>query len=126
AVQVGCCIYNNYVDTGLFDMDKPLREFSTEEWNAFVHGVDESGRRGRDGGQAWSVYEGLLSRFERIWLPKDPESLTGRMREAFDRVVRLGTCTDCGGSRLAPAPRSSRVHGRTIVECSAEQVDELV
>jgi excinuclease UvrABC ATPase subunit len=127
--QVHGWMWRVFAESGLFELDKPLRDYSDAEWDAFLRGacVDNgvTVELPSAGGPVPHKYEGLLPRFERIWLPKDVESLTGRTREAFERVVTHGACPDCAGTRLSEAARSALVDGRTIAEVAALEADQL-
>ncbi|MDX3104625.1 excinuclease ABC subunit UvrA [Nonomuraea angiospora] len=123
--QVGSWMWRTFAESGLFDLDKPLSGYTPREWQAFLHGEGvPASPRGRSGPAA--NFEGLLPRFERIWLPKGVESLRGRTREAYERVVTAGPCPTCHGARLSEAALSSRVGGRNIAECAAMEAGELV
>jgi excinuclease UvrABC ATPase subunit len=117
--RVGGWMWRRYADTGLFDLDKPLRDYTEREWHALLHGAD--GAESRPG----QAYEGLLPRFERIWLGKDVASLTGATRAAFERVVRQRPCPDCGGARLNERAVAVEVAGRSIAEATALEIGEL-
>jgi excinuclease ABC A subunit len=124
--HVGGWMWRTFADSGLFDNDKPLVDYTPQEWEAFINGADATVMLPSQGGPVPTKYEGLLPRFERIWLVKDPESLKGNTRAAFERVVTQGTCPDCQGARLSPAALSCLVNGRTIAECAALEAGELV
>ncbi|RCV56113.1 ATP-binding cassette domain-containing protein, partial [Marinitenerispora sediminis] len=127
ALKVGGWMWRTYADSGLFDNDKPLRDYTPEEWRAFLHGVDDhTVMLPSQGGPVPAKFEGLLPRFERIWLPKDADSFKGRAREAFQRVVVQARCPDCRGTRLSAAALSCRIAGRDIAECAALEAEELV
>lgn len=115
--QAGGWMWRTFADSGLFDLDKPLAEYTPAEWDAFLHGVPDAPS---------ANYEGLLPRFERIWLPKDADSLKGRTREAFERVVIQETCPKCHGARLSPEALASKVGGRSIAECAAMEAEDLL
>ncbi|MFC7327880.1 ATP-binding cassette domain-containing protein [Marinactinospora rubrisoli] len=125
--QVGGWVWRTFAGSGLFDNDKPLRAYTPEEWRLFLHGdgdvtVDLPSR----GGAVPARFEGLVTRMERVWLPKDPDSLKGRTREAFERVVVQRECPECRGTRLSAAALSCRVNGHGIAECAAMEAADLV
>nr|WP_313885669.1 hypothetical protein [Fodinicola feengrottensis] len=110
--HVGGWTWRTFAESGLFDVDRPIDRFSADERHAFLYGVPEK-------------LEGVLGRFERIWLPKDVQTLKGNTREAFERVVTEGTCLDCDGARLSQKTLSCRVNGRNIAECSNLEAENL-
>jgi len=50
---------------------------------------------------------------------------TASGRSGADRYLRTRSCPDCGGSRLAPAARASRLAGRGLAEICALPLGEL-
>jgi excinuclease UvrABC ATPase subunit len=123
--HVGGWTWRSLAGHALFDNDKPLAEFTDAEWDTLLHGADALLERDDTGVTTPKNYEGLLPRFERIWLPKDVETLRGPTRAAYERVVTHGACPDCDGTRLNEAARSVLVGGRTITECSALEAGQL-
>ena len=110
-----------FAESGYFDADKPLADYSDAEWERFLHGPEAKVEiRGLN-----LKYEGLEQKFERSFLSKDVETAQPHIRAAIERVATFAPCPDCGGARLKPAALASRVAGRNIAECAAMQVDDL-
>jgi excinuclease UvrABC ATPase subunit len=124
--QVGGWTWRTFAGSTLFDNDKPLKDFTADEWQAFLHGADAVVQRPTDPKPVPKQYEGLLPRFERIWLPKDVETLKSHTREAYERVVTAGPCPDCDGTRLNETARSATVNGRRITDCAALETEQLL
>ncbi|GAA1318298.1 ATP-binding cassette domain-containing protein [Actinocatenispora thailandica] len=118
--QAGGWMWRSLAESGHFDTGKPLRDYTEAEWQLLLRG--DTGTAGRPHGR----YEGLLTRFERIWLGKDVASLTGGTRAAFERVVTQRRCPACDGARLSAAARGARLNGHTLPECTAMEIAELV
>ncbi|MEV4007866.1 excinuclease ABC subunit UvrA [Actinomadura sp. NPDC049753] len=124
---VGTFVWQLYAESGLFDPDKPLRDFTPEEWDLLLHGKGfRVPRRNRTGSMGHNAYEGMIERFQRLYLKRDLASLPPKVRDAARRVVREQTCPACGGARLNAAALASRVGGRTIAELSRMEVGDLV
>lgn len=100
-----------------FDVKKPLKKYTKEEWNKLLHFDDPKLK---------PPYEGLIPKFKRLYLGKDAEEMAPHLRPSFERIVTRGPCTACGGTRLSEVARACRVNGKNIAECSAMQVSELV
>jgi excinuclease UvrABC ATPase subunit len=124
--QVGGWMWRTYAGSTLFDNDTPLRDFTDQQWQAFLHGADALVQRPTDTAPVPKQYEGLLPRFTRIWLPKDVDTLTGPTRAAYERVVTQGTCPDCHGTRLCAAARAVTVDGHTITDATALEAEQLL
>jgi excinuclease UvrABC ATPase subunit len=117
--------WSTFAKSGFVDVKKPLKKYTKEEWHNFLH-LDNSKVKTNAQGQRFSSgYQGLIPRFKRLYLGKDAEKLAPHLRESFDRIVTLGPCAACGGTRLSEVALACRVGGRNIAECSAMQVSEL-
>ncbi|HTE55944.1 MAG TPA: excinuclease ABC subunit UvrA [Kofleriaceae bacterium] len=102
--------------SGFFDVEKPLKKYTKEEWNKFLHLEDPKMK---------PPYEGLIPKFKRLYLSKDAKQMAPHLRPAFERIVTPGPCASCGGTRLSEVARACRVGGKNIAEWSAMQVSEL-
>lgn len=124
---VGTFPWQLYAESGLFDPDRPLREFTETEWELLLHGKGfRVPRRNRTGSMGDNAYEGLVARFERLYLNRDPGALRAGLREAVRRVVREDACTACGGARLNPAALASRIGGRSIADLARLEAADLI
>jgi excinuclease UvrABC ATPase subunit len=110
-----------FAESGFFDPDKPLREFTAEEWEQFLH---NPGVKLKVNGIN-TTYEGLVVKVQRMYLSKDRESAQPHIRAFIDRVATFQACTACGGTRLRPEVLTSKIAGRNIADCAAMQVSDL-
>jgi excinuclease UvrABC ATPase subunit len=111
-----------YRNSGLFDMDKPVKDFTAEERDNLLHLND--GRKIKVG-KIGLTYEGVVSKLKSGLGAKDPENLQPHVRLEYDRIFRRGTCPACRGTRLNQAALGSTIDGRNIAECSSMQVSDL-
>ncbi|GAB2468310.1 excinuclease ABC subunit UvrA [Promicromonospora xylanilytica] len=118
---VGSWYWKVYADSGLFDADKPLAEYSETEWHDLMYGAE---RKIVSGGIN-VTYESLVPKITRLYLVKDVESMKGAMRAAVDRLATFTACPACGGTRLNDRARSSLVKGKHIGEAAAMQLTDL-
>ncbi|WP_433225293.1 ATP-binding cassette domain-containing protein [Actinomadura formosensis] len=124
---VGTFTWQLHAESGLFDPDRPLRDFTPAEWDLLLHGKGfRVPRLNRTGSMGHNAYEGLIERFERLYLGRDLDALPAAQREAVRRVVREDTCPACGGARLNPAALASRIGGRTIADLSRMEIGDLI
>ncbi|WP_131742662.1 ATP-binding cassette domain-containing protein [Actinomadura roseirufa] len=123
---VGTYVWQLYAESGLFDPDKPLRDFTPAERDLLLHGKGFRVRRlNRTGSMGHNAYEGLAERFERLYIKRGIDSLTGKQRDAARKVVREQTCPGCGGARLNQAALASRIGGRTIADLYRLEIGDL-
>ncbi|MFJ9719216.1 ATP-binding cassette domain-containing protein [Streptomyces sp. NPDC101213] len=126
AFAVGTFQWQLYAESGLFDPDLPLREFSAEDRETLLHGsgfkVDRAGRHG----VYKNEYEGIVLRFTRRYLKAGLDALKAKERAAVEEVVTEGPCEVCGGARLGPAALASRIAGDTIADYCALEITDLI
>ena len=112
-----------YRNSGLFDMDKPIRKYTKEERHNLLH-LDD-GRKIKVG-KIGLTYEGVVAKLKKGLGAKDPDSLQPHVRAEYDRIFTRQLCPACRGARLNAAALESRIDGHNIAELSALQVSELV
>ncbi len=123
--NVGGYNLHTFVKSGFFDVKKPLKKYTKEEWRDFLHRDDTKVKVNKQGQKFSSGYDGLIPKFKRLYLSKDAQTMPAHLREAFEKIVTQGPCAACGGTRLSEAARACRIDGKNIAECSAMQVNEL-
>lgn len=127
SMAVGTARWKRYVLSGYFDNDKPLADYSPDEWDTLLHAEAVKPPHPLKGWWASSKYEGLMPRFARSYLAKEPDDdIKGVTKAEFERVVMRGPCLDCGGARLNPKVLGCRIGGLNIAEFSAMQVGDLL
>ncbi|MCT7355859.1 excinuclease ABC subunit UvrA [Streptomyces sp. 15-116A] len=126
AFTVGGWFWKLYAHSGLFDNDKKLRDYSDSEWQAFLYGAQGAIALEWQGGKVNSKYEGLLEKFDRLYLRKEPDEMSAKNREALERVVTRGPCETCKGQRLNQRALDCRVNGRNIAELASLEVADLM
>ncbi|MEU5609552.1 excinuclease ABC subunit UvrA [Streptomyces sparsogenes] len=113
--------YRLYSESGFYDPDKPIREYTRKELDDFLH---REPIRMKIAGINMT-YEGLIPRIRKSMLAKDRESMQPHIREFVDRAVTFTACPDCGGTRLSEAARSSKIEGLSIADACAMQISDL-
>ncbi|HWF54062.1 MAG TPA: excinuclease ABC subunit UvrA [Solirubrobacteraceae bacterium] len=106
---------------GFFDPDKAIRKFTKRELDDLLH--KDAIRIKVDGVNL--TYEGLIPTIQKKFLSKDIDSLQPHIRAFVDRAVTFGTCSECGGTRLSEAARSSKIEGINIADACAMQISDL-
>ncbi|MET9254692.1 excinuclease ABC subunit UvrA [Streptomyces sp. NPDC003717] len=110
-----------YAQSGFFDPDKPIRDFTERELHTFLHGepvkVKVNGVN--------LTYEGLVPKIQKSMLAKDKEAMQPHIRAFVERAVTFATCPECAGTRLTEAARSSKVAGISIADACAMQISDL-
>ena len=110
-----------YSESGFFDPDKPIRDFTRTELHDLLH---REPTRTKIAGINMT-YQGLIPRIQRSMLSKDRETMQPQVRAFVERAVTFTDCPECGGTRLSEAARSSRIAGINIAEACTMQVSDL-
>ncbi len=116
--------WRRYADSGLFDLDVPVGQYSARELHLLLDAepgeVEPTGEHALPG-----TYEGAAYRFRRIHLIKDPATLKGEAKAAYERLVTHDTCNECHGARLNAAARTAHIEGLTLPAAYSSQVGDL-
>ncbi|MFC7921350.1 ATP-binding cassette domain-containing protein [Streptomyces cinereoruber] len=113
--------YRLYTDSGLVDPAKPIRSYTKEELDAFLH--HEPTRMKIAGINM--TYEGLIPRIQKSFLAKDKEGMQPHIRAFVERAVTFTTCPECDGTRLAEGARASKIGKVSIADACAMQISDL-
>ncbi|MBE8951300.1 MAG: excinuclease ABC subunit UvrA [Quinella sp. 3Q1] len=109
-----------YQNNPLLDPNKKLRDFTADEWKILREGSDKSVKveiRSDNTGRIDRVdYEGVIPRFNRLYLKRDISKLKKSLQEEIFAHVRHGACSACSGSGLNPAALKSKINGLNIVD----------
>ena len=111
-----------YKNSGLFDADKPIKDYSKEERDNLFY-LDD-GRKIKVG-KIGLTYEGVVTKLKKGMGSKDPESLQPHVRLEYDKIFTRKLCPACKGARLNADALGSKVRTKNIAELSAMQVSDL-
>lgn len=115
-----------YTQSGRFDNDKKLKDYTKDEWNDLLRG---SGRKVRVGTGAMArnaPYEGVIDKFTRLYIRRDTSDLSEATRSNAARFIISSPCRDCGGTRLNQRALECRIDGHNIAEMTALECHDLV
>ncbi|MFE4051156.1 ATP-binding cassette domain-containing protein [Streptomyces sp. YIM B13518] len=116
-----------YTNSDELDPHKPVREFTTAEREFLMRGRPGSKVTVNGTGGTWTTeYEGLADRFERLYLKRDLAGMSQKTRDTVREFLAEGVCPACRGARLNEAALASRIGGRSIADCAAMQVTDLI
>ncbi|QXE33618.1 excinuclease ABC subunit UvrA [Streptomyces sp. GMY02] len=125
-LSVGSWEWSLYADSGRFDRTKPIAEYSAEDRELLLHGADFKVRLQLKSGSADMKFEGIVSRFSRLFLKRDTAAMSEKRREAAARFTVDRLCEACGGARLNEAALATRIDGLNIADWAAMEVADLV
>jgi excinuclease UvrABC ATPase subunit len=121
----GSWFHDILIQSGYFDLDKPIRAYSEEERQKFLY-FPEAKIKVSFGGKAMNLtYEGVLPKFKRVYLQKDMDQHQPNIRAALEKIVTVAPCALCGGARLTQEALAVRIGGTSIAACVDMEVREL-
>ena len=110
-----------FAESGLFDPDKPIGQYSDKELADFLHKEPTKVKvQGIN-----MTYEGLIPKLQKSMFSKDVDSLQPHVRAFVERAATFTACPDCGGTRLSESARSARIRGLNIADLCAMQITDL-
>ncbi|MFN3950757.1 ATP-binding cassette domain-containing protein [Microbacterium sp.] len=110
-----------FSESGFLDPDKPVRDFTAEEREAFLYREQTKVRIASTN----MTYEGLVPKVTKSMLQKDRDALQPHVRAFVDRAVTFVACPACAGTRLNEGARSSRIGDVNIADAAAMQITDL-
>lgn len=118
--------WKRYADSGLFDLDKKIKDYSQKEHELFFYAPQQQIKNAPAEWPHTALYEGIVPRVQRSIIHSDEGR---RHQKQLDRFVTVKECPDCLGSRVNERVRSCKIAGKNIadvVSMSLEQLKEFV
>lgn len=116
----GAWYWKQYAQSGLFDLDKPVREYTKEEYNLLLYGSRDGGGEPED-----PKVPGLYNFFTKKLLNRDISNKSRHTREKSQSLVTETECTACHGKRLNEAALRCRINGYSIADMCGLELTQL-
>ena len=123
AFEPGQWRWIRYANSGLFDLNKKIRDYSEEELELFLNSPQIRLKNPPPGWPKTAKYEGLVHRMYRSVLNSEEGKLH---RDILEPMTRHGICPECGGTRLKKEVLSCRLNGKNIAQVTAMPLRELM
>ena len=108
-----------YAHSGLFDLDKKIKDYSPEELDLFLNSPQIKLKNPPSNWPKSAKYEGLIPRMYRSIINSEEGLLHAAV---LNPMLTMGTCPDCGGTRLNEKIRSCKINGLNIAEVTAMSI----
>lgn len=116
--------WKRYTATGLFDNDKKIKNYTSEELDMLLF---QSGFKPQHPTKDWpstAIYEGIIPRMKKAFLSKDCRD-SEIYKNDLARVKTDVICPVCVGKRLNQKVLSCKINEKDITECSDMAISEL-
>ena len=110
-----------YAHSGLFDLDKKIKDYSPEELDLFLNSPQIKLKNPPKNWPKTAKYEGLIPRMYRSIINSEEGLLHAAV---LNPMLTMGTCPDCGGTRLNEKIRSCKIGGLNIADVTAMSISE--
>ncbi|ETI68762.1 ATP-binding cassette domain-containing protein [Neobacillus vireti] len=115
---------------GLFDPDKPLKDYSEEKLHLFLYGPREGERAyapfHTKNGPHNAEWDGLLPRFTRVYINRDISKLKQISQDDVLAVSTHSLCPTCLGSGLNPKVLECKINSLNIAEYDQLELPEML
>lgn len=119
----GAWRWKRYAYSGLFDLDKKIRDYSDEELQLFLYSPQVRLKNPPSNWPKSAKFEGLYPRMYRsIITTKEGK----RQQKVLDTMISTQECPECGGTRLNERVRSCRINGKNLADVVAMSISDAM
>ncbi len=119
----GAWRWKRYAYSGLFDLDKKIRDYTEEELDLFLYSPQVRLKNPPSNWPKSAKFEGLYPRMYRsIITTKEGK----RQQRVLDTMVCTQECPECHGTRLNERVRSCKIAGKNLADVVAMPISEAL
>lgn len=119
----GAWRWKRYAYSGLFDLDKKIRDYSPEELELFLYSPQIRLKNPPSNWPKSARFEGIYPRMYRsIITTKEGK----RQQKVLDQMVSTFVCPECGGSRVNEKIRSCKINGKNIADVTDMSIPDAI
>lgn len=119
----GAWRWKRYAYSGLFDLNKKIKDYSKEELDLFLYSPQIRLKNPPSNWPKSAKFEGMYPRMYRsIITTKEGK----RQQKILDKMVSTFECPDCQGTRVNERVRSCRINGKNIADVVAMPITEAI
>ncbi|ASW73324.1 daunorubicin resistance protein DrrC [Chryseobacterium piperi] len=123
--QSGGWRLTRYTESGYFDNDKKLKDYTKEEWDLLLNAEEHTPKKPSKNWGKTVKYKGIIPRIENSFLKKDSKENITR-KDTLNKVIITKECPVCKGKRLNSKVLSCKIKGKNIADCTAMPIDDLL
>lgn len=116
----GTRFWKQYAESELFDLDKPIRDYSDEEYNLLIYGS-----RDGKGDQEHANVTGIYYKYSSMFLNRDISNMSQTIQSKAKKFSKEKECPHCKGKRLKQAVLNCKISGYSIADMCEMELIEL-
>jgi excinuclease UvrABC ATPase subunit len=118
--KLGTWCWRQYASSGLFDLHKPIKEYSVEEYNLLLYGS-----RDGKGKQEHPKVPGMYHTYSSTYLNRDISNMSKSIQVKSESLIKEDACSVCGGKRVNRDALSCKILGYSIGDMCEMELTEL-
>lgn len=118
--------WNMLVQSGSYDLDKKLNDYSDEDLEQLLYGKARKVKMDFAGKATNITVEGAIEKFTNKYIKQDVKTKSERTQKTVAPYITEGPCSSCHGARLSQAALSCKINGFNIAELSSMEVGQLI
>ncbi|MEG0899062.1 MAG: excinuclease ABC subunit UvrA [Oscillospiraceae bacterium] len=123
AFTTGAWRWKRYAYSGLFDLDKKIKDYSKEELDLFLYSPQIKLKNPPSNWPKSAKFEGIYPRMYRSII----NSKEGQLhKKTLEKMVSTFTCPECDGTRLNPKVRSCKINGKSITDVADMPIEDAI
>ncbi|WP_434717239.1 ATP-binding cassette domain-containing protein [Lactococcus lactis] len=119
--QPGGWRLTRYTESGNFDNDKKLKNYTQVELDLLLNDTGSSPKKPTKDWPKTSTYIGIIPRITKSFIEKDAKKYNTQLY----RILEIRECPNCAGTRVNEFVRSSKILGKSIADCVLMPISEL-
>jgi len=119
--QPGGWRLSRYTESGYFDVQKPIKDYSDLELNTLLYADEKVPDNPTSNWHKTAKYIGLIPRIRSSFLEKDQK----QYKKELERLVDEQVCHHCNGKRLNDIILSCKIKAKSIGDCADMSISEL-
>jgi excinuclease UvrABC ATPase subunit len=123
---VGKWDWNFLTQSGLFDNDKKLKDYTGDEMDRLLYSPPVKVKTDFGANSINITFEGIIDKFTRKYIINDVKTMSERTQKDVQPYITMQPCPSCHGARLSQAALNCRINGLNIAEMSAMEVGDLI
>lgn len=123
--QVGGYRWKRYIESGLFDNDKKIKNYNEKELYMLLYPDEIKLENPSKNYPESRIYDGVVPRIEKAFFKKDnKESKT--YKKEIDKYAKEIACPTCKGARLKEEVLACKINNKNIYDYSTLSIEKLI
>lgn len=120
--QPGGWRLTRYVESGYFDNQKKIKDFSPAELEKLLYDKGSKPPKATEKFPKTGLYTGVIDRIQKTLIEKGSK----QYQKDIDRVTTIVDCPECQGTRVNALVRSAKINNVSIADCVKMPIQELL